>query len=633
MLFPEYIFSQRLKNPVLVLSIFLFMASLAPGVFAQNGVMMQYFHWYYPAGGLLWDEVANQTDELASAGITALWLPPAYKGASQNDVGYGVYDLYDLGEFDQKGTIPTKYGTKNQYLNAVAAAHRAGIQIYADVVFNHKMGADFTEKVTAVRVAADNRNHEYGGDIWINAWTGFDFTKRSDKYSTFKWRWYHFDGTDWAADLRETGKIYKFRGIGKAWDREVDTEYHNYDYLMGADVDFGHPDVRDELEQWGRWVVAHTGIDGFRIDAVKHIEYNFFKEWLEHVRTATGRQLFAVGEFWSGNIAKLHNYIAKTGGIMSLFDAPLHYNFHAASKADGTYDMSKLMDNTLIGEQPLLAVTLVENHDTQPCQALESPVEDWFKPLAYAFILLRQEGYPNIFYADYFGAHYKSSDNKCGKAPGGESRIRMVSHKLLIDKFLAARKKYAHGPQKNYLNHWDIIGWTRLGDPMHPGSMAAIMSDGPGGVKWMDTGKPDTVYIDITGHRIEPVSTNQDGWGQFAVNSGSVSVWVEQSSLGAEDQEVVAAFACHNGKTLWGQNVYVVGSIPELGDWDTDEARILGSKNYPVWEDTLTHLPPDTYIEWKCIKKDGAGNVVWQPGSNNKFTSPTSGTGITSGSF
>ena len=450
---------------------------------------------------------------------------------------------------------------------------------------------------------------------------------------SFKWHWYHFDGTDWAQDLKENGKIYKFRGIGKAWDWEVDTENHNYDYLMGADADFAHPEVRGELKRWGQWVVVHTNIDGFRIDAVKHIEYGFFTEWLEHVRSAAGRKLFAVGEFWSGNIEKLHNYIVKTGGTMSLFDAPLHYNFHAASTAGGNYDMSKLMNNSLMGIQPVLAVTLVENHDTQPCQALESPVEDWFKPLAYAFILLRQEGYPNVFYADYYGAHYKSSDNKCGQAPGGESRIRMTSHKFLIDKFLEARKKFARGPQKNYLNHWDIIGWTRLGDPAHPVSMAVIMSDGEGGAKWMDTGKPDTAYIDMTGHRVEPVITNQDGWGEFGVNGGSVSVWVEQSILAGEDQEVKVVFTCHNGETSWGQNVYVVGSIPELGNWDTDKARILNPENYPDWGSSLPDLPTDTYFEWKCIKRDGAGNVEWQPGDNNEFTTAAGGTGMTSGSF
>ena len=70
-----------------------------------NGVLMQYFHWYSPADGTLWDTVAMKSRELAEAGITALWLPPAYKGiGGEAEVGYGVYDLYDLGEFDQKGS-------------------------------------------------------------------------------------------------------------------------------------------------------------------------------------------------------------------------------------------------------------------------------------------------------------------------------------------------------------------------------------------------------------------------------------------------------------------------------------------------------------------------------------------------
>jgi alpha-amylase len=163
---------QFIKNLILAAAIFIILGQGTAHVSAQDGVMMQYFHWYYQGDGALWDEVASRADELAAAGITALWLPPAYKGASQIDVGYGVYDLYDLGEFHQKGSVRTKYGTKDQYLNAIAAAHKAGIQIYADVVFNHKMGADFKEKVKAVRVARDNRNHEYGGDTILTAPTG-----------------------------------------------------------------------------------------------------------------------------------------------------------------------------------------------------------------------------------------------------------------------------------------------------------------------------------------------------------------------------------------------------------------------------------------------------------------------------
>lgn len=67
--------------------------------------------------------------------------PPAYKGsAGINDVGYGVYDTYDLGEFDQKGTVRTKYGTRAEYLAAIRMLHLADLQVLPDIVLNHRMG-------------------------------------------------------------------------------------------------------------------------------------------------------------------------------------------------------------------------------------------------------------------------------------------------------------------------------------------------------------------------------------------------------------------------------------------------------------------------------------------------------------
>lgn len=78
-----------------------------------NGVIMQYFHWYTPADGTLWKELEENASTLSDAGITAVWLPPAYKGVGgAEDVGYGVYDLFDLGEFEQKNSVRTKYGTR-----------------------------------------------------------------------------------------------------------------------------------------------------------------------------------------------------------------------------------------------------------------------------------------------------------------------------------------------------------------------------------------------------------------------------------------------------------------------------------------------------------------------------------------
>ncbi len=125
---------------------------------AINGVMMQYFHWYIDPNLILWNEVKSKAQELADAGFTAMWLPPAYKGIGGTyDVGYGVYDMYDLGEFDQKGTVRTKYGDRQQYLDAIQALHNVGIDVYADGVLNHRMGADGTEIVKATPFSKDDR--------------------------------------------------------------------------------------------------------------------------------------------------------------------------------------------------------------------------------------------------------------------------------------------------------------------------------------------------------------------------------------------------------------------------------------------------------------------------------------------
>ena len=68
--------------------------------------MMQFFHWYNAPDGMLWNEFKKEIPRLAEAGFTAVWLPPAYKGASGGlDVGYAVYDMYDLGEFDQNNGV------------------------------------------------------------------------------------------------------------------------------------------------------------------------------------------------------------------------------------------------------------------------------------------------------------------------------------------------------------------------------------------------------------------------------------------------------------------------------------------------------------------------------------------------
>ncbi|RYY09593.1 MAG: alpha-amylase, partial [Chitinophagaceae bacterium] len=217
----------------------------------HNLTLFQFFHWYYTAEGNLWLHAADQSQRLASLGITHVWLPPAYKSANGvAEPGYAVYDLYDLGEFDQKGTVRTRYGTREEYQQCIDAFHTNGIQVIADVVLNHKHGADEQEDVPVRKVNMDNRNEFAGEEETIRAWTKFYFPGRQGKYSDFVWDWHAFTGISENPEI--IYMILNEHAHGQ-WDEMLEDENGNFDYLMGADIEFRNPAVREELRKWGQW--------------------------------------------------------------------------------------------------------------------------------------------------------------------------------------------------------------------------------------------------------------------------------------------------------------------------------------------------------------------------------------------
>ena len=342
----------------------------------ENGVLLQGFHWYIKPEEKLWKKLKENVDEYKQLGFSALWLPPAYKGVGgKNDNGYGVYDLYDLGEFNQKGSIETKYGTKDDYLACIEAFQNKGIDIYGDIVLNHKMGADGTEIVNAREVNRHNTNEIISNDEQIEVYTLFTFPGRNKKYSDFIWHWYHFDGIDYD---EKTHRNTIFLFDHKSWDQEVDDENGNYDYLMGADLDFGNEETVQEVTSWLYWYINLTKINGLRLDAVKHIPASFYKNLLPKIYHDFNKELFTVGEYWHGDVYHLEKYLKEVNFEMSLFDVPLHYHFYDASHNEN-YDFSHIFDQTLVSMYPSNAVTFVDNHDTEPSQSLASFIPDWFK--------------------------------------------------------------------------------------------------------------------------------------------------------------------------------------------------------------------------------------------------------------
>ena len=160
----------------------------------------------------------------------------------------------------------------------------------------------------------------------------------------------------------------------------------------------------------------------------------------------------------------------------------------------------------LVSREPGYAVTFVDNHDTQPGQALESWIPGWFKPLAYALILLREEGTPCVFFGDLFGIPH---DN-----------IPAVRE---LETLLHLRRDKGWGEQRDYFDHPNVIGWTR------GSGMAVVLCNGDDGWKRMRIGYPGETFVDALGNRSEEIVIGPDGWADFTVNGGSVSVWVPKA--------------------------------------------------------------------------------------------------------
>ena len=324
------------------------------------GVIFQAFYWDCPREEnrehRWWEYVESKLPELVKAGFTALWLPPVNKAADWKSMGYDPYDYYDLGEFDQKGGVPTWFGKKDELVNLIKAAHKYKMQVYADLVLNHNSGADEMEK--------NPLDQEM-------RWT--KFTPQSGKFAR-DWRCFHPSRYE-------------------SWDNE--------EFAGMPDMCHRTPFVYAELINYARWLLEEIGFDGFRYDMVKGYG-GWMVRSIQELRALRGRRTFkpyAVGECWDSDraiSAWLDETNAWSDNPAGAFDFPLRWRLHDLCDSYG-FNLKTLTDHgALMWNRPGQAVTFVENHDV----VRDHPIIN-DKILAYAFILTH-EGYPCVFWQDYY---------------------------------------------------------------------------------------------------------------------------------------------------------------------------------------------------------------------------------------
>ena len=302
-----------------------------------------------------WDHLARQANELRLAGFTAVWLPPVTKGASgKNSVGYDVFDDYDLGSKDQKSTVATLYGKREELARCVAVMRANGIDVYIDLVEHQRDGGSGPHHHTFRYADADGN---IGGGRFPKDPANFYPGRSQEAYVP--------GGQAFGADL----KIVR------------DPTHYVFNGLIDS-VD---------------WATRGLDIQGYRIDDVTGLSTDFLFPFLNSKAMA---KKFAVGEFWDTTANHIETWLFGQNtmkGRCSAFDFPLQFVLRQMCNRSGPFDMSELDHAGLFHSSPFNAVTFVENHDTDS-NGKDTIVRN--KMLAYAYILT-SEGYPSVFYKDY----------------------------------------------------------------------------------------------------------------------------------------------------------------------------------------------------------------------------------------
>lgn len=455
-----------------------------------NSTMYQFFYWdAYPG---LWSDLTDNSTEIyqiandiIDAGFTTVWLPPAAKGmGGKSSVGYDIYDLWDLGEFNQKGTTSTRYGTRDELESAVSYLNDQGVDSYYDVVFNHRMGADEQENV------------EGFGD----AWTLYYLEGREAHYTEENWGDLFHDFTwDWTAFNGKNDELFPDKSWGNTF---------HFPYLMGADVDYNRQDVSDEVKAWGEWIINEINFSGYRMDAIAHVDTDFTRNWINHVQSATSEDVFFVAEAWVGNVDEYLDEVDSD--YLNAFDFALRDDFVDLSSGDKDMRWWGGLTNSEYADR---AVTFVDNHDTsREGNPYNTPQVINFKNQAYAYILMRENGVPTVFARDWDEFGMDST----------------------LSTLVEARRYFAYGPgHESSENTAEVYAYVREGLSDVPGTgLVMLISGRDSGDEQSHTinsRQPDTEFFDYTGNMSGTITSDSDGYADFPVhvneNSGW-SVWV-----------------------------------------------------------------------------------------------------------
>ena len=242
-----------------------------------------------------WDEMYRRLPEVAEIGYDYMWIPPPTKGPTGQgaiwaNVGYNLYDRFDIGDVPQRGSLGTRYGTRGSLENMVKKSHQLDIKVIPDIVMNHNgNGPDYREYpgMTAEdfhvtysgnyvntlnydrgpRMDQWGHNNGYGGTMWQELAQLIDIRTEDDgDFGRIP------NPTRFTGPQTHEGRYFDFVGSRPYYLRHPG-QFDRYPYYPSG---YENEHAVQMLDRWIAWLGDAIDYDGLRLDAGKHTPYEFF---------------------------------------------------------------------------------------------------------------------------------------------------------------------------------------------------------------------------------------------------------------------------------------------------------------------------------------------------------------------
>lgn len=320
--------------------------------------------------------MTSKLDYLQELGVEGIWLMPVNPSPSYHK--YDVTDYYG---------IHPDYGTLADFKEFITEAHKRDIHVVMDLVLNHS-----SSEHPWFKEAARNASSPYR-DYYV---------------------WTHKDDPQTKGEGKVTGAD---SGNTKHWHpvEGSDSLYYGYFYGGMPDLNFDSPRLREEVYQIGRFWLEEVGVDGFRLDAARHIfpddrpkdNHQFWEEFRGEMQKAK-EDVYLVGEVWAESDV-VAPYIK---GLPALFNFEMSWSMlDALKEADGdslAIKHARIQDFYNKVNPDFVDATILSNHDQNRVMSeLNGNAE---KAKMAAALLLTLPGSPYLYYGEEIGMTGKKPD-------------------------------------------------------------------------------------------------------------------------------------------------------------------------------------------------------------------------------